>query len=113
MSKLRLPRVVTRQGWLVFLGSVLAIVAARLLGSIELFVLGVIGIGLVVTAVLVVRMRRLQLEVSRTVTPPRVHAGASSQVTFTTGWLSVGAGSKPVNFQENLGSCLISPLSKP
>jgi uncharacterized protein (DUF58 family) len=83
MSKLRLPRVVTRQGWLVVLGSVLAIVAARLLGSIELFVLGVIGIGLVVTAVLVVRMRRLQLEVSRTVTPPRVHAGASSQVTLS------------------------------
>jgi uncharacterized protein (DUF58 family) len=83
MPRLRLPRVITRQGRLVVLGSVVSIVAARLLGSIELFVLGVIGIGLVLTAVLVVRMRRLQLEVSRAVTPPRVHAGASSQVTLS------------------------------
>ena len=83
MTKLRLPRLVTRQGWLVVLGSVVTVVAARLLGSIELFVLGIIGIGLVITSVVTVRMRRLQFEVSRAVTPPRVHAGASSQVTLT------------------------------
>lgn len=79
----RAPRVITRQGWLVLLGSVLTVVAARLLGSIELFVLGIIGIGLVLVAVATVRMRRLQLEVSRSVAPPRVHAGASSQVTLS------------------------------
>ena len=83
MTNFHLPRVVTRQGWFVIFGSVLAIVAARLLGSIELFVLGVIGIGLVLVAVILVRMRRLELEVARAVTPPRVHAGAPSQVTLS------------------------------
>lgn len=76
-------RLITRQGVAVLAGSALSIVAARLLGSIELYVLGVIGISLVLTAVAFVRLRRLEIEVTREVTPPRVHAGAPSQVTLT------------------------------
>jgi uncharacterized protein (DUF58 family) len=83
MAKLRRFRVITRHGWTVLAGSLLSIVAARLLGSIELFVLGVIGIGLVLTAIAFVRIRRVQIQVARAVTPPRVHAGAPSQVTLT------------------------------
>ena len=83
MRNVRLPRIITRQGWLLVLGSSLSILAARLLGSVELFVLGVIGIGLVLVAVALVRGRRFELEVSRTVAPPRVHAGGASQVTLS------------------------------
>jgi uncharacterized protein (DUF58 family) len=83
MGRLRTIGVVTRQGWLVLAGCTTSIVAARLLGSIELFVLGVIGVGLLLAAVASVRLRRVQVEVSRVVVPPRVHAGAASQVTLT------------------------------
>lgn len=77
------PRLVTRQGQYVTAASALAIVSARLFGSIELFVLGVIGLILVLGAIVWVRMRRLRLDVSRTFTPPRVHAGGASEVSLT------------------------------
>lgn len=83
MRAKRLPRVLTRQGWWVVLGSATSILAARLLGSVELFVLGVIGLALVLAALVVVRARRIELEVARTVSPPRVHAGTPSQVTLS------------------------------
>ncbi len=83
MRRLRLPRALTRQGWYVLFGSALSILAARLLGSIELFVLGVMGIGLVLLALVSVRARRLELDVARSVSPPRVHAGTPSQVALS------------------------------
>lgn len=83
MRRRRLPDGLTRQGWLVVLGSALSVLSARLLGSVELFVLGVIGFTLVLAAVVSVRARRLDLEVARTLSPPRVHAGTPSQVTLS------------------------------
>lgn len=71
---------VTRQGWLVAIGSLVCVVAARLLGSLELFLLGVIGLAVVVFAVVHVLLRRLRVEVVRDIMPPRVHAGGTSRV---------------------------------
>jgi uncharacterized protein (DUF58 family) len=88
------PRLMTRSGWAVLIGSATSILAARLLGSVELFLLGVIGIGLCVVAITVVRTRRLAVEVSRSVEPARVHAGSASQVTLTV--VNRGTGRTPV-----------------
>ena len=74
---------VTRQGWLVAIGSLVCIVAARLLGSLELFLLGVIGFAVVVFAVVHVWLRRLRVEVVRDIVPSRVHAGGTSRVDLT------------------------------
>jgi uncharacterized protein (DUF58 family) len=74
---------VTRQGWLVALGSFVCIIAARLLGSLELFLLGVIGFAVVAFAIAFVWIRRLRVEVGRDIVPLRVHAGGSSRVDLT------------------------------
>ncbi|HEV8296849.1 MAG TPA: DUF58 domain-containing protein [Acidimicrobiales bacterium] len=71
---------ITRQGWLVAIGSLICIIAARLLGTLELFLLGVIGFAVVGIAIAFVWMRRLRIEVAREISPPRVHAGAPSRV---------------------------------
>jgi uncharacterized protein (DUF58 family) len=71
---------VTRQGWLVFVGSFVCMIAARLLGSLELFLLGAIGLAVVVFAIAFVWVRRLRVEVVREIVPARVHAGGSSRV---------------------------------
>lgn len=74
---------VTRQGWTVAVGSLACMIAARLLGSLELFLLGVIGVAVVVFAVAFVWIRRLRVEVSRDIVPSRVHAGGTSRVDLT------------------------------
>ena len=74
---------VTRQGWIAAIGSFACVIAARLLGSFELFLLGVIGIAVVVFAVTFVWIRRLRVEVVRDIVPLRVHAGGSSRVDLT------------------------------
>lgn len=71
---------ITRPGWLVTIGSIVCIVVARLLGSLELFLLGVIGLAVMAFAVGFVWARRLRLEVSRQIIPARVHAGTQSRV---------------------------------
>lgn len=71
---------ITRQGWLVGVMAVALLVAGRLLGVLELFVLGAGIIALLIIAALVVALARLRLEVAREVHPPRVHAGHPARV---------------------------------
>jgi uncharacterized protein (DUF58 family) len=70
----------TRQGWLVVGGGVVILAVARLLGISELYVFGACALGLVVFAAAYVGVKRLELEVDRTVHPARVHAGNVSRV---------------------------------
>jgi uncharacterized protein (DUF58 family) len=71
---------ITRQGSLAAGTSLLFVVAARLLGSLELFLLGIIGFAVVLFAAGFVALRAIRIEVVREVTPPRVHAGSPSRV---------------------------------
>jgi uncharacterized protein (DUF58 family) len=71
---------ITRTGWLVAIGSIACLIVARLLGSLELFLLGVIGLFVMVLALALVWTRRVRLEVSRRIIPARVHAGTQSRV---------------------------------
>lgn len=70
----------TKTGWLLAAGAIVALVVGRLLGAPELFVAGTVGAGLVVLAALRVGLARLRLEVARELHPPRVHAGTPSRV---------------------------------
>lgn len=70
----------TRGGFLLVLASVLVIVAGRVFGLAELFVLGVTGLALVAFAALYVGVRRLQVQVRRELSPPRVHVGSPGRV---------------------------------
>jgi uncharacterized protein (DUF58 family) len=72
--------VLTRQGWLVAGGAVLLLGAGRVLGVLELFVIGAAAGALVATSVVLVLLARLRLAVARQVTPPRVYAGGPSRV---------------------------------
>jgi uncharacterized protein (DUF58 family) len=74
---------VTRQGWIAAIASLACMIVARLLGSLELFLLGVIGVAVVVFAVAFVWVRRLRVEVVRDIVPLRVHAGGTSRVDLT------------------------------
>ncbi|HEY2813318.1 MAG TPA: DUF58 domain-containing protein [Acidimicrobiales bacterium] len=70
----------TRQGWLVTIGALVLIAGGRLLGVLELFVLGAAAAALVLFSVVGVWLARLRLDVERTVSPPRVYAGSPSRV---------------------------------
>jgi uncharacterized protein (DUF58 family) len=70
----------TRSGWTVALVAGGLVAVGRLLGIFELFLLGVAGAVLVASALIVVRRTPLRLDVSRTLHPPRVHAGTPSRV---------------------------------
>jgi uncharacterized protein (DUF58 family) len=70
----------TRQGWLVAGGGLVLLALARLLGIAELYVFGACALGLVLFAAGYVGVKRLELEVDRTVHPARVHAGGASRV---------------------------------
>ncbi|MBK9181206.1 MAG: DUF58 domain-containing protein [Acidimicrobiales bacterium] len=70
----------TRAGWLALAGGAALIVAGRLLGLLELFVLGAGVLALVGVSLLLVHLSRLRLEVAREVHPARVHAGAAARV---------------------------------
>lgn len=70
----------TRSGWIVALVAGGLVAVGRLLGIFELFLLGAAGLVLVVGALAVVRRTPLRLDVSRTLHPPRVHAGSPSRV---------------------------------
>jgi uncharacterized protein (DUF58 family) len=72
--------VLTRQGW-GLLGAAIAMIAAgRLLGVLELFVLGTAAALLVVVVTVRAALTRLDLAVRRDVHPPRVHAGSPSRI---------------------------------
>ena len=70
----------TRQGWLTAGGAVALIAAGRVLGVLELFVIGAAAGALVIASVVIVLVTRLRLAVARNVTPPRVYAGGPSRV---------------------------------
>jgi uncharacterized protein (DUF58 family) len=72
--------VLTRSGWLVAGGAVALVAAGRLLGLEELFVLGAACGVLLAAAAIWVGRARFRLEVARSVTPARVHAGSPSRV---------------------------------
>lgn len=70
----------TRQGWLTAGGGLGLVVAGRLLGSFEIFLLGAAVGALVLVAAVRTGLARLDLRVSRHVQPPRVHAGSPARV---------------------------------
>jgi uncharacterized protein (DUF58 family) len=70
----------TTSGWSVAIGSLALIIAGRLLGIFELFLVGAGGVALVVAALVRVATVRLRVEVTRELQPPRVHAGTPSRV---------------------------------
>ncbi|HEY8523316.1 MAG TPA: DUF58 domain-containing protein [Acidimicrobiales bacterium] len=70
----------TRQGWLVAGGGVVLLALARLFGIEELYVFGACALVLVLFSAAYVGVKRLELEVDRTVSPARVHASGASRV---------------------------------
>jgi uncharacterized protein (DUF58 family) len=75
--------VLTRQGWLVGLGTVVLVFGGRLFGLSELFALGLICAVLLVASALLVGGSRLELEVGRAVHPARVNVGTPTRVELT------------------------------
>lgn len=70
----------TRQGWTIVVGAVAALVIGRVFGIVELFVLGA-GLGLaVLVAVLVVRIHRADLTISRWAHPSVLTVGDTGRV---------------------------------
>ncbi len=70
----------TRAGLATLVVSLAILAGGRLFGLPELFVLGAGGLIVLALAVLYVALRRLQVEVSRQLSPPRVHAGNPCRV---------------------------------
>lgn len=70
----------TRCGFATLALSLAILAGGRLFGLPELFVLGAGGLIILALAVLHVVIRRLQVEVSRQLSPPRVHAGNPCRV---------------------------------
>lgn len=73
----------TRTGWAVLAGAVVALVAGRTFGLIELYFVAAGLLGLVGLAVARVLSTRLELEVGRHLSPRRVHAGQPARVELT------------------------------
>jgi uncharacterized protein (DUF58 family) len=70
----------TRQGRIVALAAVAVLVAGRVFGSLELYVLATTLGGLVAVAAVMSAVTKVRIEVSRELHPPRVHAGSPSRV---------------------------------
>ncbi|MFM7537634.1 MAG: DUF58 domain-containing protein [Acidimicrobiales bacterium] len=75
----------TRQGWSLLIAAAPALVAARLFGVFELYLLSSAVAVLVVLAVLHVRLARVAIDVERGVHPLRVHAGESTRIELAVG----------------------------
>jgi uncharacterized protein (DUF58 family) len=73
----------TRRGWSLCGAACGLVITSRLLGVIQLLVLGVVGLGLLAAALLWVRSRRTELELSRSVAPTRIHVGGDGRVDLT------------------------------
>jgi uncharacterized protein (DUF58 family) len=73
----------TPSGWSVLAAGGAALVAGRVFGLIELFLIGTVLIVLVAAAVAFTSLTPLQLEIGRTVRPARVHVGGRSEVLLT------------------------------
>jgi uncharacterized protein (DUF58 family) len=87
-------RLLTRQGWLLAAVAVALVVAGRLLGTLELFLLGVLTALLVIGCCIYVRALRPSVDLVRELHPPRVHAGTPSRVDLRV--LNRGTRSTPV-----------------
>ncbi len=72
----------TRSGFAAALMGVLLIIAAKVFGIFELYIVAVAILVLVVAAVLWVVLNWRSIQVTRTVMPPRLHVGQSSAVTL-------------------------------
>lgn len=70
----------TRPGWTLGGVGLAFLVAGRILGTLELYLLGTAALALLIGAVAYVRLVRLSLSVDRELHPPRVHAGSPSRV---------------------------------
>lgn len=70
----------TTRGWACFFIGVTAVIAGRILGLVELYVIGAILLALSILAVIVAVMRPIRVGVGRTVTPPRLHVGSVGRV---------------------------------
>jgi uncharacterized protein (DUF58 family) len=70
----------TRRGWALSGAALGLLVASRLLGTLELGILGLSALTLLVAAAVWVRTRRIRIRVERTVHPPRTHVGAEARV---------------------------------
>lgn len=70
----------TRQGWLIAFGGTAFIVTGFVLGSLELFLVGLTALVLVGLCASYVGLTRLRIDVTRELHPPRVHAGSPSRV---------------------------------
>jgi uncharacterized protein (DUF58 family) len=70
----------TRRGWTLTGAASGLLVAGRLLGALELTILGVVTISLVGLAWIWVRSRKRIVQVQRTVRPTRVHVGGDARV---------------------------------
>lgn len=70
----------TLRGWLSLLFGVVTIVAGRLFGLAELYIIGTALLAIAIIATAVAVMRPLRLAVGRTVNPPRLHVGAVGRV---------------------------------
>ena len=73
----------TRRGWTGLALGVACIIAGRVLGLQELFIVGGVLLALVVAAVAIAIARPLRLGIARNVTPPRLHVGAVGRVELT------------------------------
>jgi uncharacterized protein (DUF58 family) len=72
-----------RSGWLVVGGAAIALVAGRMFGLVELYLVAACLVALVALAVGRVVLTRLELEVGRHLNPRRVHAGQQARVELT------------------------------
>ena len=73
----------TRSGWLVLGGAAAALVGGRLFGLVELYLVAVGMAALLAVGLARVLLARLELQVGRTLSPRRVHAGQPARVELT------------------------------
>ena len=84
----------TIRGWALLIGSAVLCLGGRLLGAVDLFVLGTGGLALVALATFLARLPAPRLHVGRELHPPRVYAGTESRVELIVE--NVGARRTPV-----------------
>ena len=70
----------TVRGWLALGFGVVSLIAGRLFGLVEMYILGTALIAIAVLAVIVAIMRPIRVGVGRMVTPPRLHVGSVGRV---------------------------------
>lgn len=105
----------TARGWICFLFGLVFVVAGRVFGLVEMYIVGGILIALIALSMVIAIMRPLRLSVGRTLTPPRLHVGATARVELA---VRNGSTRSPVlrmtdHVEGTSGAqLLISPLAK-